>query len=131
MIIMKREKVLKGVSLMSITYTKIGDYQLPNLYLKEKKKVQLGKYSMMKLDYLKKHQPSQYQVLVMEDKLTEYLNEIENTAQMRVNLIMDSMMKQENINEEMKANDQMKWVGLMNNIKNIAEEMVLKELIYN
>jgi len=116
---------------MSITYTKIGDYQLPNLYLKEKEKIQLGKYSMMKLDYLKKHQPSQYQVLVMEDKLTEYLNEIENTAQMRVNLIMDSMMKQENINEEMKANDQMKWVGLMNNIKNIAEEIVLKELIYN
>ena len=116
---------------MSITYTKIGNYQLPNLYLQEQKMKPLGKYSMMRLQYLKTNKPCQYQILVMKGKLKEHLIEIENTAQTRIQLIMKSMIMKENINEEMKMTDQMKWIGLMNNIKNMAEETVLKELIYN
>ncbi|MGN1341716.1 MAG: TnpV protein [Bacilli bacterium] len=130
MIIVKKEKVLKGEILMSIGYRKMGDYEIPNLQVKVKKEP-LGKYSIMRLNYLKEHNNSLYQILMMKDQLTDHLIEIENTAQTRIELMITQMMEQEKVNEELKAKDQMKWVRLMNNIKNSAEEVVIRELIYN
>ena len=105
--------------------------KLPNLMVREKEENNLGKYSMMRLQYLKENKKMDYQMMLMKDTLTEHLEEIEKTSQERLQSIMNQMMIELNINEELKATNQMEWVGLMNNIKNLAEETILRELIYN
>ncbi|HPE15006.1 MAG TPA: TnpV protein [Bacilli bacterium] len=107
-----------------------GDYELPNLALEEKTQTQLGKYAMMRLKYLKEYKKALYQTFLMKDKLMEHLAEIELSAEMRVNYLVEEMSQKENVTEEMKVKDQMKWVGLMNNFKISAEEIVARELIY-
>ena len=113
-----------------IEYTKQGDYYMPNLTMK-KEAIPPGKYSLMRYNYLKNHKNHELTILVMEQKLTEHLTEIQEQATKRVEKIVEDMKKQEGITEELKVQDQMKWVGLMNNIKLTAEEIVAKELIYN
>ena len=119
-----------GMMFMKITYTTVGDYQLPNLQVKEVKTNNLGKYSMMRLQYLKEHKKPLYQKMLMKGTLTTHLEEIEMTSQERLEMIINQMKVQLNITEEMKTQDQMKWVGLMNNIKSQAEETIMNELIY-
>ncbi|MBR1984240.1 MAG: TnpV protein [Clostridia bacterium] len=118
--------------MMKITYTKQGDYQLPDLMLpSQEKQVQAkGKYAIMRLNYLKQEKKPLYTTLLMKDLLTEHLIEIQQQAEMRVKEIVSQMKVKENITEELKATDQMKWVGLMNNLQMTAEEIVANELIY-
>jgi hypothetical protein len=116
---------------MNITYTKQGDYLIPDLKLKEKKSVKLGRYAKLRLKFIKYEMKPFYQKLLMEDKLTEYLFEIEAKAnEMEINL-MNCMKKQLKIDEELKEKDQMKWVQMMNNIANSTQEMVLNKIIYS
>lgn len=116
---------------MKITYTKCGDYLLPNLILKPSKQETLNKYGLMKLDYLKKNKYALYLQLLMQDKLYDYLFSISKEAEDKVNYLIDELVKSDDsVTEELKGNDQMLWVRKMNNCKNIAEEIVLKELIY-
>ena len=113
-----------------IEYIRTGDYYLPNLVLAEQKKIQLNKYGRLRLDYLKNHKKAEYAILFMDNKLTDHLEKVQEIATKRVEEIIKSLKEQSNLSEEMKNTDQFYWVGMMNNFKNQAEEIVLKELIY-
>ena len=113
-----------------IEYIRNGDYYLPNLVLAEQKKIQLNKYGRLRLDYLKNHKKAEYAILFMDNKLTDHLEEVQEIAAKRVEEIIKSLKEQSNLTEEMKNTDQLYWVGMMDNFKNQAEEIVLKELIY-
>lgn len=113
-----------------IEYIRNGDYYLPNLVLAEQKKIQLNKYGRLRLDYLKNHKKAEYAILFMDNKLTDHLEEVQEIATKKVEEIIKSLKEQSNLPEEMKNTDQLYWVGMMNNFKNQAEEIVLKELIY-
>ena len=113
-----------------IEYIRNGDYYLPNLVLAEQKKIQLNKYGRLRLEYLKNHKKAEYAILFMDNKLTDHLEKVQEIATKRVEEIIKSLKEQSNLSEEMKNTDQLYWVGMMNNFKNQAEEIVLKELIY-
>ena len=113
-----------------IEYHREGDYYLPNLVLAEQKKIQLNKYGRLRLEYLKKNKKAEYTILFMNNKLTDHLEEIQELATKRVEEIIKSLKEQSDLTEEMKNTNQLYWVGMMNNFKNQAEEIILKELIY-
>lgn len=116
---------------MKIEYTKQGDYYFPNLLTPENlKNFEIGRFGRMRLKFLKEQKKSEYIILVMNNKLKEHLLEIDKIATDRFEFLMKQLAKKENITEELKANDKLKWVGLMNNIKNSVDEIILKELIY-
>ena len=115
---------------MKIDYRKCGDYYIPNLVISNTKNIKLGKYGKMRLNYLKTQKKAEYTILLMDDKLSEHLQEIDETATNRYNLLMKQFTEQENITEELKANNQLEWVGKMNSIKNCTEEIIFNELIY-
>ena len=115
---------------MKIDYRKCGDYYIPNLVISNTKNFKLGKYGKMRLNYLKTQKKAEYSILLMEDKLSEHLQEIDKTATNRYNLLMKQFAEQENITEELKAINQFEWVGKMNSIKNRVEEIIFNELIY-
>ena len=114
-----------------IEYIKKGDYYYPNLVDSASiNKSELGKYGKLRLRYLLEHKKSEYTCLWLDNKLRSHLLEIDKTANERFDSLMKQLAKQENITEELKATNQMEWVGRMNNIKNRAEEIIFKELIY-
>lgn len=115
---------------MNISYTKSGDYLLPDLKLENKERFNIGKYGLLKLEYLKKNKRGLYTELLMKDKLNEYLHNIDTTLMETVQKLIKELAEKENINEELKSNNQMLWIGKMNNIKNRVEEIILKEYIY-
>lgn len=115
---------------MGLSYIKVGDYLLPNLTVKEQKGV-INKYGYLRLNYLKEHKKSLYTTLLMQDKLTSHLISVSNEAENKVNFLIESYQKRYKLTEKKKENNQLEWVQLMNNYKNMAEEIVLNELIYN
>ena len=115
---------------MNISYTRKGDYLLPNLILKDKKQFNIGKYGLLRLEYIKKYKLGLYFDLLVNDNLNEYLHNIDTTVMEKVQKLIIELTEKENINEQLKENNQMLWVSKMNNIKNIAEEIILKEYIY-
>ena len=84
----------------------------------------------MRLRYLKENKKAEYTIMLIENKLQEHLMEVDKTANARFELLMKQFAKKENITEELKATNQMKWVGKMNAIKNAVEEIIFEELIY-
>lgn len=115
---------------MNISYTKQGDYLLPNLILKDKEQFNIGKYGLLRLEYIKKYKLGLYFDLLVNDNLNEYLDNIDTTIKEEVQKLITELAAKENINEKLKENNQILWVSKMNNIKNIAEEIILKEYIY-
>ena len=115
---------------MKIDYRKCGDYYIPNLVISNNKNFKLGKYGKMRLNYLKTQKKAEYTILLMDDKLSEHLQEIDETATARYNLLMKQFAERENITEELKSRNQLDWVGKMNSIKNRVEEIIFNELIY-
>lgn len=115
---------------MNISYTRKGDYLLPDLILKDKEQFNIGKYGLLRLNYIKKYQLGLYFDLLVNDKLNEYLHNVDTTVMEKVQKLIKEQAEKENINEQLKENNQMLWVSKMNNIKNIAEEIILKEYIY-
>ena len=113
-----------------LIYKQSGDYLLPEMGLTEAEKRPLGKYGMMRRQYLEENRPGLYTRLILSGKLMEHLQEIDTTARSRLESQMDRLVKQNGVTEELKARDQMAWVGAMNNLKSQAEEMILTELIY-
>ena len=85
---------------------------------------------MMRKTYLKDHRPAMYSLYMLEDRLVEHLNLVDDEAQERMDILVRQMMEKQGITEEMKVRDQMEWVRAVNNIRNVAEEIVLKELVY-
>ena len=116
---------------MELKYIKTGDYELPNLTLNDNKKGTINKYRMLRLDYLKTHKKALYTTLLMKDELTNHLLSVSKDAEDLLNNLMESYKNsEEKLSEKSKETNQIEWVKLMNNYKNIAEEIVLKELIY-
>lgn len=110
-------------------YTLHGDYYLPDLALNEEDPT-YGKYGMLRKQFLKEYRPARYQCLLLTGKMTEHLNQIDRDAREQVEMLMKRMAKKQGVNENLKRKDQIKWVRLMNNIKDSAEEIVLKNRIY-
>lgn len=115
---------------MNISYTRVGDYLLPNLKLEDKERFNIGKYGLLRLNYIKKYKLGLYFDLLVNDKLNEYLHNIDTTVMEMVQKLIKELAEKENITEELKSSNQMLWIDKMNNIKNIAEEVILKEYIY-
>ena len=113
-----------------LTYTKNGDYLIPDLTMTEPTE-SIGKYGRMRKNYLKEHRPVLYNSLLLQEKLYPHLLEIDRTANSRMELMMPEMMRSAGVTESLKSSDPMRWVGLMNNLKAQAEETILSELIYN
>ena len=113
-----------------ITYTKQGDYLLPNLLPPQEPQIPLGKYASMRRRFLQQNRKVTYTNLLTTGQLHSHLMEIEETARNRIEQIVSQMVKAAGVTEELKASDQMKWVGLMNNFRSAAEEQILEELIY-
>ena len=112
-----------------LSYTLYGDYYLPDLAVNEEE-LTYGKYGMLRKQFLKEHRPARYQYLLMTGELTAHLNQVDQEARGRVESLMKQMTEKQGVTEQLKMQDQMKWVGLMNNIKACAEEIVLQELVY-
>ena len=112
-----------------MSYTLHGDYYLPDLVLREEEPT-YGKYGMLRKQFLKEHRPIRYQNLLLSGKLTAHLNQIDQEVTEQVEVLMKQMVEKQGVTEELKVQDQMKWVRLMNNIKASAEEIVVKNTIY-
>ena len=112
-----------------MSYTLHGDYYLPDLVLREEEPTD-GNYGMLRKQFLKEHRSARYQYLLLTGKLNEHLNQIDQEAREQVETLMEQMTEKQGVTEELKAQDQMEWVRLMNNIKASAEEIVLKNMIY-
>ena len=114
-----------------INYTLVGDYYLPDLTLPEEEtNITLGRHGRMVQAHLKNHKHGTYSHLVISGKLMQHCKETEDTIKNQLEVIVKQMANQQGVTETLKANDQMKWVSCMNNIRNCAEEIVFKELIY-
>ena len=113
----------------NLTYTRNGDYLIPDLSLSEQPEKPLGKYGRMRKAYLKQHRPILYNHLLLSEKLYPHLLEIDETAQSRLEQLMPQLVKDAGATEQLKASDPMKWVGLMNTCKAQAEEILMAELI--
>ena len=102
----------------------------PDLVLPEGTHYEIGRYGRMRWEYLKTHRRLEYIRLLMEGKLNEYLHEVDKECYERMELLVEQMKAGAGITEELKASNQMKWVGLLNNVRSAAEEIVIRELIY-
>ena len=129
---MKNKELKKEITdeKTGISYTLVGDYYLPNLKLEQEEKVQLNKYGLLRLDYLKKHKKAELSIMFMDMTLNKHLKEVQELAQARVNELVEQLKAKSGLTEDMKNTDMLYWVGTMNAIKSQAEEIVLKELIY-
>ena len=112
-----------------LSYTVHRDYYLPDLEINEEEPT-YGKYGIMRKQFLKEHWSARYQYLVLTGKLTEHLNQVDKEVREKVEMLMEQMAEQWGVTEELKMQDQMEWVRRMNNIKSVAEEMVLRKFIY-
>ncbi|XBX03592.1 TnpV protein [Enterocloster clostridioformis] len=113
---------------MEVTYTRKGDYLFPNLTLQEEPVV-IGKYGMLRRTYLKEHKKNLYQSLLMSGKLDSHLQEIERTAQERMENLTENLLK--TYPAPNKEAEPMKWTAHMNSLTQMAEETVLTELVYS
>ncbi len=115
---------------MGGTYRQEGDYLIPNLALPEEDAPRFRKYGRQRLSFLREHKKAYYTGLLLDGKLMEHLNEIDDAAASRIELLSKQMAASQGITESLKAQDQLAWVGAMNNIRNAAEEIINTELIY-
>ena len=117
---------------MNISYTRIGDYLLPDLKISEEKyKDNLNKYGLLRLNFIKKYRKNFYFQLIMEGNLYQYLLSVGKNSKEKVDELMQKFIKNDNkLSEKFKENDSLEWTKLMNNYKNIAEVIVLNNYIF-
>ena len=114
-----------------IEYNLVNGYYIPNIVLpKPRRTGNVGKYGRMRARYLKEHKKVEYSIMLIENELTSHLLDIDDICRERVDLLVNQIAEKENVNEELKANNQMEWVARMNNIKNRVEEIVINQIIY-
>ena len=113
-----------------LTYTRSGDYWIPDLSLSQQENQPLGKYGRMRKAYLQEHRPVLWNSLILSEKLYPHLREIDETANSRLERMMPELMQSAGVTEALKASNPLKWAGLMNSLKAQAEEVILTELIY-
>ena len=112
------------------TYSAVGDYQLPHLTVPDEPAYNMGIWGQRRLNYLKKHKHVFYTNLLTSGKLTEHLHETDMAAYDRHETIVRQMSAAQCVTESLKEEDQMLWVGMMNNIRACADEIIRNELIY-
>lgn len=112
-----------------ISYTLNGDYYIPDLSLPEEKH-KIGRFGRQHLNYLKEHKRSTYADLLFSSRLSAYLCDVDSQAREMLERLVREYAERQGVTEQLKANDQMAWVGAMNNIRACAEEVVLSEIIY-
>ena len=115
---------------MGGTYTKSGDYYIPDITLPEGSNREIGKYGRMRHCYLKEHRPVIYSTMILNGTLWDHLAKVDIACNNRLDVLISGMKQNHGITEALKARDPMAWVGAMNNIRNCAEEIILRELIY-
>ena len=113
-----------------IEYHLKGDYYIPNIVAPKQEKIVLNKYGKMRLKYLKEYRKADYTIMLINGTLNTHLKEIQETAQTRVDQIINQLKEKSDLTEDMKNTDVLYWVGTMNSIKSQAEEIVFNELIY-
>ena len=113
-----------------ITYSKQGDYYLPNLTLPPQPELNIGMYGRKRKEFLEKHHKVKYYNLLTSVKLVEHLNDVDLRARELEEKLIKEFAKQEGVTEELKANDMMSWVRKMNNIRNRVREIVFEEVVY-
>lgn len=111
-------------------YELIGDYYIPVLTLSSEEQRPIGKWGRMHRDYLKEQRPILFNDLILSGQIWSYLADLNEQAQKRLSLIVEQMKASEGVSEKLKATDQMAWVVAMNSIRNRAEEIILREMIY-
>lgn len=114
---------------MELTYRREGDYWLPNLSMEQPEEAP-GKYGMLRKRFLKEHRKGAYAALLLDATLHEHLLEIDRAARAEVEQIAGALAKAEGVTEAEKAADPLAWAARMNNIRNRAEEIAFRELIY-
>lgn len=114
---------------MELTYTRVGDYYIPNLALDDAE-YEIGTYGRMRQRFLNEHHHGTYTSLLLTGKLWKHLADIDAACHERMDFLIPAMTKQEGVTEDLKATDQMEWIGRMNNIRNRVKEIVLHELVY-
>ena len=123
------EKLKERITENGIDYILVGDYYIPDLKLPEENRP-IGRYGRLHREYLKQEHPARYSFLILTGKLWTYLADLNEQAEERLDLIIGQMKAAEGVTEELKARNQLEWVGRMNNIRNRAEEIIKNELIY-
>ena len=116
---------------MNIEYRQVGYYKIPNIKLPEEENVTLGRYGMMRMKFLQQNKSGMYMLLITKGTLMRTLKKTEDEANEMLERLTEQMMKAQGVTEELKENNHMLWVQMMNNIRHSAEEIVLKELIYS
>ena len=116
---------------MKLQYEQNGDYQIPMLQMDEQPEGTLTKYGLMRKKFLQENKNGVYTGLLLKGKLKEHLLTIQKQAEERMEHLIEQMKQTQGVTEQLKADNQMLWVQRMNNIQHSAEEVVLKELIYN
>ena len=115
----------------TISYRRVGDYNIPNLTLPpEEANIRLGKWGMLHKDYLEKHNRVLFNLLLTQGKLYQHCAEIENQARAMFNTLVEQMKEAEGVTEQMKEENQMEWVCLMQDIEAMAKEFVINDIIY-
>ena len=114
---------------MKITHSKYGDYYLPDLAVSQKEPATYGRFGRMRLKYLKEHRRAAYINLKTSGQLTYHLNEIDREANEMLQLLIEQMAQTQGISEQLKEEDQMAWVGAMNNIRSAAEEVISRNIV--
>ncbi|MCH5280549.1 MAG: TnpV protein [Lachnospiraceae bacterium] len=115
---------------MNLIYEKCGDYLMPNLIPDPESEGELRKFGLMRQHYLKEYRGGIYQGMVLSGTLKEHLLSLQEQAEVRYNVLIEQVAEKEGITEQLKAQDQMRWVRRMNNIRERAEEIVKEEIIY-
>lgn len=113
-----------------LTYTKIGDYLIPDLAMDDEDDTPLGKYGMLRETFLKEYHPGTYTSMLLTGRLEPHLREIDQQAREQVDRIVGNLKRLHGVDEMLKANDQMAWVQSVNNFIAQAEETVLPEIVY-
>lgn len=114
-----------------LTYTRCGDYDIPDLELSCREDRPIGKFGRMRRRYLQEHRPVLFNCLLLSETLYPHLLEIDKAAHHRLDTLMPQLIEAAGVTENLKAADPMKWVGLMNALKAQAEEIIMSELIYD
>ena len=113
-----------------LTYTRCGDYYIPDLKLSEQPEAPIGKYGRMRQRYLKEHRPSLYNSLILSEKLYPHLLEIDRAARERMDAMLPRMMEAAGVTVDTKCCNPMKWMGMINTLKAQAEEIIISEIIF-
>ena len=115
---------------MEITYANYEGFYLPNLTLPRKEDASFGRYGRLRLKYLKEHRRILYINLLTSGELTQHLSDVDQQAREMLELLVKQMAQEQGVTEQLKAEDQIAWVGVMNNIHSAAEEVVMQNIVF-